>query len=253
LLVMLDLSAAFDTVDHSILCQKLSSLGVARNALRWFSSFLNHRSQSVLINSSLSSPKPVECGVPQGSVLGPILFVIYLFGISQIFSKYGISYVIYADDIQFWLSCTVSDLPSTIAIIEKCVAEIKEWLMTHKLCLNHDKSEMILLGSRQLVNQCAPPVIRIGDTTITSKTIVRNLGVLLDKHLTFDRQISLVSSSSFLYLRVISKVRSSLSTFQCLSLTHSLVVSRLLYCCSIYHKITVQQFSRLQRILNAAL
>jgi hypothetical protein len=252
-LVMLDLTAAFDTVDHSILCQKLFSLGVSGDALSWIASYLSHRSQSVLISSSRSSSKPVGCGVPQGSVLGPLLFVIYMFGISRIFSKHDIPYVIYADDIQLWRSCSISELPAAIIAIERCVAEVRDWLAANKLCLNFDKTEVILLGSRQLTKQCAPPVICIDNVKVEGKSYVRDLGVILDQNLTFDRHISLVSSSAFFHLRVIGKVRNSISTSQCLSLVHALVVSRLLYCCSIYHKVTSLQLSRLQRILNAAI
>jgi hypothetical protein len=138
-------------------------------------------------------------------------------------------------------------------LIEECVAEIREWLNSIKLSLNLIKSEVILLGSRQLIKQCAPPVLHLGDLVLTSKSSVRDLGVFLDQSLTLDRQISQVSSSAFLYLRVIAKVRRALSTSQCLTLVHSLVVSRLLFCCSIYYKITVQQLQRLQRVLNAAI
>jgi hypothetical protein len=84
LLALLDLSAAFDTVDHAILSQRLSSIGITGNALKWISDYLSDRSQSTVISESISSSMSLRFGVPQGSVLGPILFTIYLLGLRDI-------------------------------------------------------------------------------------------------------------------------------------------------------------------------
>lgn len=101
ILTLLDLSSAFDTVDRDLLLMKLEAVGVTGSALQWFKTYLTDREQSVVINSTFSTSFPLQCGVPQGSVLGPLLFAIYLFGIGDVFSSHGVDYIIYADDIQF--------------------------------------------------------------------------------------------------------------------------------------------------------
>lgn len=130
LLVFLDMSSAFDTVNHSLLMRKLCAVGLSGETLDWFNSYLNGRSQSVAVNSSVSSPQPVRHGVPQGSVLGPLLFSVYLLGIGSVFQRRGVQYMLYADDIQFWLHSTVDDFPTTVERARQCVDDVQRWLRT---------------------------------------------------------------------------------------------------------------------------
>ena len=99
-MVLLDLSSAFDNVDHKILINTLASLGVQGQALEWFKSYLSCHSQSVLVNGFTSSTKPIGCGVPQGSVGGPTLFSIYLTGLRKVLQRHSVHYHLYADDMQ---------------------------------------------------------------------------------------------------------------------------------------------------------
>jgi len=161
--------------------------------------------------------------------------------------------MIYADDIQLWRSCNVLDLSTTLSSIEKCIDDIRLWLANVKLCLNLGKTEMILLGSRQLVSRCPTPVIQIDGVAIHAKPVVRDLGVLIDQHLTFERHVSQVCSSAFSHLRVIARVRRSFTMKHVSMVVHTLVVSRISYCSSIYHMASSQQRARLQRIMNAAI
>jgi hypothetical protein len=252
-LVLLDLTAAFDCVDHNILCEKLSALGVQGNALNWFVSYLTGRTQSVIIHSTQSTSIPISSGVPQGSVLGPLLFSIYMNGIDEIFKRHSIEYLLYADDIQLWTSCAVSDLASALSKIEECVADVNRWLESCKLCLNASKVEFILLGNPSLIARCGSPSLNIANVSVPAKSAVRDLGVLIDQTLTFKEHVSQVTATSFSHLRLISRVRKSLSIKECLNLVHALVASRVLYCSSIFYKITTVQLNRLQRILNAAI
>ena len=149
-LIMLDMSSAFDTVDRTVLIQRLNSLGIKGTALDWFVSYLSERSQYVRIGSSTSGLTTMKFGVPQGSVGGPLLFSLYMQPISKIFHKHGISYYCYADDIQLYLSFqpTLSSLTSVVAKLETCLQDLKTWLVSNGLKLNDDKSEFLLLGSK---------------------------------------------------------------------------------------------------------
>ena len=130
ILILLDLSAAFDTVSHTILLSKL--IGLSGSALSWFRSYLKDRKQFITPNGSNSHPESVNYGVPQGSVLGPLLFTIYMLPLGHIIRKHGLNFHCYADDTQLYLSTNPSSqlLPTQLV---NCLQELKSWMTTNLL------------------------------------------------------------------------------------------------------------------------
>ena len=153
-LVLLDLSAAFDTVDHCILIARMKHLGFDAVVLQWVISYLSNRSQSTKKNQNESSmPYWLEFGVPQGSVLGPVLFSIYTIPLGDIICKYNLHYHFYADDSQLYISFDPSQAEAECALhkLESCISEIHAWMSSNFLKLNDDKTEFIILGSKHQI------------------------------------------------------------------------------------------------------
>lgn len=152
LLVLLDLSAAFYTIDHNILINRLKSTGVQGQALQWFKSYLTDRYQFVNINVQPSQVSSVKYGVPQGSVLGPLLFTIYMLPLGDIIRRHGISFHCYADDTQLYIS-TKPDETSELSKLTECIKDIKNWMTNNFLLLNSDKTELLLIGPKSRTQQ----------------------------------------------------------------------------------------------------
>lgn len=209
-LTLLDLSAAFDTIDHEILLVRLSSLyGISGIALKWFNSYLSNRSQFVTVNDRNSKSTPVAFGVPQGSVLGPILFILYTKPLSSLIKAHSVNSQSFADDTQIHDSCLAEQLQATIETIQDCIADVRHWMTQNKLKLNDEKTEALLVKS----NRCTtlnPSLtsVTVGTADIPFVPFVRDLGFMVTAtELSLRNQVSNICRSANLEIRRISSIR----------------------------------------------
>jgi hypothetical protein len=253
LVALLDLSSAFDTLDHSILLKRLEiSFGIKENVHAWFTSYVYDRFQSVIVNSLVSDQRPLTYGVPQGSVLGPVLFTLYSQPLSNVIEQYNCSFHKYADDTELSQCSTLDDFVSTQSSIQDCISATLIWLESNKLMLNTDKTELMTVGTASRVNQIDIKSIQILDSDISFQDSVKYLGVKLDRTLSMSAYISDVCRSAFLSLRRIGSIRPFLSEKATACLVNSVIISRLDFCNSVLYGLPADQLNRLQRIQNCA-
>ena len=254
LLGLLDLSAAFDCVDHPILLRRLSrTFGLRGAVLNWIRSFLTDRTQRVAYGGFMSSvSRLLYCGVPQGSVCGPLLFIIYTASLFQLIDSHGLRAHSYADDTQVQLSPPAADEQSTVQRLVRCVEDINVWMARNRLKMNCDKTQLIWLGTGQQLRKITIHDLKLMSDRIPFVASVNNLGFHLDNELTMARHIDAVCRSGFFQLRQLRTVRSSF-TADCLkTLVHAFVSSRLDYCNSLLSGVSGIQLKRLQSVQNAA-
>ncbi len=256
MLILLDLSAAFDTIDHNILIRRLEKrCGLKGTVLSWFISYLRERTQSVMINGQQSKPVKIKYGVPQGSVLGPILFTIYTSPLSEIFCEYDMDYHCYADDTQIYMGFNAKneeDQKIAVDKMEKCIRAVKNFMNKNKLKLNDDKTEFVLIGTKYWVNKLKFNDIMVGETKISATEKARNLGVVFDKEMGMKSHISNMCKTGFHNLRNLSAIRCIINKQTAKTAAHAFVTSGLDYCNSLLYGLPESQLRRLQLVHNAA-
>lgn len=227
--VFLDFSKAFDTVNHEILFEKLEMYGVRGIALNWFKSYLKNRYQYVVYNGERSDKKRITCGVPQGSILGPLLFLLYINDLANVSEK--LFALLFADDSNMFLSGkNIDELVNSMNIeMEK----VTDWLNVNKLSLNLKKTHyMIFRGRRTKLNVNSKLIIN--NTVIAMEKKTKFLGVIIDENLLFKNHILYVKGKISRSLGILYKCRKYFDSDTLLMLYSSFVYPHFTYCLSVW-------------------
>ena len=242
LLLLLDLSAAFDTVVHSILLRVCENIGIEGAALAYLRSYLEGRAYCVQIGEEFSDSRPLTSGVPQGSV--------YTADLSTVLERHGVKFKLFADDTQFCLSlANVQEVEDRLSAV---MLDIRQWMNSRQLKLNEDKTECLFVGRELDRDRMNVQSLSVNNTDITVGDQVKNLGVLLDTELLMKDQISHVVKVAGYHLRNISFIKKYLDENSIKKLISNHVISKLDYTNSVYYGLPNYLLKKLQLIMNRA-
>lgn len=241
--VFLDLKRAFETVDKDILLQKLESYGVKGIELQWFKSYLHNRTQRTRIGSYLSSPKHVDIGVPQGAVLGTLLFLIYINDFQNILTSAKIC--MFADDALIYVS---GKNPSEcIRVLNEEMEKVDIYLKMNKLKLNTNKTKAMIINGR------VDEDIYISGVTIEKVKEIKYLGILLDDKLKFDVHINYICKKIVKKVAFLRRIRCKISTTTAITIYNTIIKPHFEYCSTIIFLGTHQMKERMQKLQNKAM
>ena len=253
-LALLDFSSAFDTIDHTILVNRLhTDFGFTDTVPQWFSSYLTDRTHYISLCNHCSDFAPVHSGVPQGSVLGPILFTMYIKPLSAIIDSHSIIHHSFADDLQLQMSAPPDRISELLHSMQSCISDVKVWATANMLKLNDSKTELMLVTSKRSKHlHNLSTSITIGNAQIPFKQSVKNLGFTLVCHLTMNAHVSNIARTCYFELRRLASIRRFLTSTATATLVSDVVLSRIDYCNSLLFGSTHDVTSHLQRIQNYA-
>ena len=253
-LVTLDLSSAFDTIDHELLLSKLKKdFGISGNVLAWLNSYLKNRTFAVKVINVEGKPVLLLFGVPQGSILGPLLFILYIHDMAYIAEKYGLNVHLYADDSELYIGFSPLTETSQCKIsIENCLNEIKGWMHANFLKINMDKTKVMFFGRHQELNLFTIDISIEGKYFESNmNNTIKTLGVKLDTKLSMQSMVSESCKSCYLELKKLQSIRRCLDTDQKISLIHANVLSRLDYGNVLLAGAKISLIKQLQKVMNA--
>ncbi len=219
-MLFLDLKKAFDTVDHSILLHKLEHIGVKQEGVNWVKSYLTDRQQVTKVSHSISNKASVNCGVPQGSILGPLLFTLYINDLPSVVPDINMN--LYADD----TAITVCG-HSSVEIewkLNQTLKLVAAWFSYNKLSLNLNKTNFMLFGTHQTCKKYNNVMIRFGETNIKRVEELKYLGMMLDPQLTFSAHVNYIRKKTLGKIKLLGRLSYVISQNLAASLYTSLIL-----------------------------
>ena len=242
LAVFLDLSKAFDMVNHSILLNKLEHYGIRGVPLQWFRSYLNERKQYVSFNGTDSTSLDIKCGVPQGSILGPLLFLIFINDLHN--ASKSLFFILFADDSNLLLSG-----PNINDLCKQMNQEIKavvEWFKVNQLCLNISKTNFMIFSAKNKIYESSNYNIQVENITVEQVKQTKFLGVYIDDKLNWSVHINYICNKISKNIGVITRARKMLDQKTTTGLYYTFIYPYLNYCCSVWGLAPATYVSKLQ-------
>ena len=253
ILILLDLSSAFDTIDRELLLKDLKTWGIDGKALQWVSSYLSNRKFRVIIDNIMSDEGEMKFGVPQGTILGPVLFIIYTASLQYVLQEFGVSFHLYADDTQIYFK--LSNINENKLKIQSISEAVDKWMKDRRLRMNPGKTEIMVIGNTSNIIEVGNEfnqTTNFGNSSVTLSEKVKNLGFVFDQTLSLNNQINKAKQKAICGLINISHISSLIDKTYRLQLVHSLVFSHIDFCNSLYYGLPNTELHQLQIILNDA-
>ena len=256
-LVLLDLSAAFDTIDYSTLLTRLHDVfGISGQVYDFFESYLVGRTSRVKVASELSDPQQLEFGLPQGSVIGPQMFSYFTQPLAKIIERYPrVKFHFYADDSQLYITVdprNPDDISEALSILSSCIMDIKHWMSNNMLQLNENKTEFIVCATKGYQHHLSDVSLQVGNERIPPSATIKNLGVNFDSAMMMSDHVTSICQSANFHIRNLSRIRIYIDQNTCHAAVRALITSRLDYANSLLFGISRKDCNRLQCIQNRA-
>ena len=229
---------------------KLRTLGASDETLSWFAHYLSDRQQRVRINSSLSNSLTIRHGVPQGSILGPLLFNLYINDLPSVCTTCHVES--YVDDSKLYLTFSRKEIEGGLEDLKADLPRVASWCCSNRLLINPDKTKFCVFGSSKMLGQVTIPPLTFMGKDLHVVDSVKDLGVILDKRLSFNEHVDTLVSNLMGKLCMISRVRHVLDTPTLFTVINLLVFSSLFYCSSVWSGTCKGNIAKLQLVQNFA-